>query len=148
KTLIQTTPASTRCAAVRERPIRRRRRSSDRQPSVEMAVAARQELQVNVDKPVVLVLNRQVPEPALTAAGAAAVDAINYPFKGASIMKIRRRYQHRFSSRSLNLFTLIAITFGSTAIAMGQAQPQLFSSPEEATRALVTATQAKDQNSL
>ena len=63
-------------------------------------------------------------------------------------MKIRRRYQHRFASRSLNWITLIAITFGSTAVAMGQAQPQLFSSPEEATRALVTATQAKDQNSL
>ena len=63
-------------------------------------------------------------------------------------MKIRRRYQHRFASRSLDLITLIAITIGGTTVAMGQAQPQLFSSPEEATRALVTATQAKDQNSL
>ena len=63
-------------------------------------------------------------------------------------MKIRRSIQHRFASRSVNLVALVAIAFGGANVAMAQTQQQLFSSPEEATRALVTATQAKDQSSL
>ena len=63
-------------------------------------------------------------------------------------MKNHRSIEHRFASRSMNLVALLAITFGGAGVAMAQTQQQLFSSPEEATRALVTATQAKDQSSL
>lgn len=63
-------------------------------------------------------------------------------------MKNRRSIQHRFASRSMNLVALMSITVGGAVVAMAQAQPQLFASPEEATRALLTAAQAKDQSSL
>ena len=63
-------------------------------------------------------------------------------------MKKRKSIQPRLASCCMNLIALIPITFGGAVVAMAQAQPQLFSSPEEATRALLTATQAKDQNSL
>ena len=63
-------------------------------------------------------------------------------------MRIRNSIKHRFASRSVNLVVLIAISLGGANIALVQAQQQLFASPEEATRALVTATQAKDRDSL
>ena len=63
-------------------------------------------------------------------------------------MKIRRSIQHRFPSRRVNLVALIAIALGAANVALAQTQQQLFASPEEATRALVTASQAKDQSSL
>lgn len=63
-------------------------------------------------------------------------------------MRIRNSIKHRFASRSVNLVVLIAISLGGANIALVQAQQQLFASPEEATRALVTATQAKDRESL
>lgn len=63
-------------------------------------------------------------------------------------MKNHRSIEHRFASRSMNLVALIAIAFGGANVALAQTQQQLFASPEEATRALVTATQAKDQSSL
>ena len=63
-------------------------------------------------------------------------------------MKNRRSIQHRFASRSMNIVALIVIAFGAASLAMAQTQQQLFSSPEDATRALVAATQAKDRNSL
>jgi len=62
-------------------------------------------------------------------------------------MKTNKSIEHRVASRSLNLAALLVIAFGGAGVALSQTQ-QLFSSPEEATRALVTATQAKDQNSL
>ena len=62
-------------------------------------------------------------------------------------MKTNKSIEHRVASRSLNLAALLVIAFGGAGVALAQTQ-QLFSSPEEATRALVTATQAKDQNSL
>ncbi len=63
-------------------------------------------------------------------------------------MKIRRSIQHRFASRSMSLVVLLVIAFGGASVALAQTQQQLFASPEEATRALVTASQAKDQSSL
>jgi len=63
-------------------------------------------------------------------------------------MKNRRSIEHRFASRRMNLVALIAIAFGGANVALAQTQQQLFASPEEATRALVTASQAKDQSSL
>jgi uncharacterized cupredoxin-like copper-binding protein len=91
------------------------------------------------------VLNRAV---RAAPAGAAADDDINYRFIGDFIMKNHRSIEHRFASRSINLVALLAITFCGAGVAMAQTQQQLFSSPEEATRALLTATQAKDQSSL
>lgn len=63
-------------------------------------------------------------------------------------MKKTRGIKHRFASSRMKLVALVAITFSCTVVAMAQAQPQLFATPEEAVRALVTATQAKDQNAL
>ena len=149
ETLIPTTRASTRCAGAQERPIRRSQRSSEPQRLIEVGVAARPELRVNVDKPVAPVLNRAVPSaPVAAPRGPAVDDAINYRFIGDFIMKIRRSIQHRFASRSMNLVALLAIAFGGANVALAQTQQQLFASPEEATRALVTASQAKDQSSL
>jgi len=62
-------------------------------------------------------------------------------------MKTNRSIEHRVASRSLNLVALLAIAFGGAGVALAQTQQQ-FSSPEEATRALVAATQAKDKDSL
>src|ERR1044072_8469293 len=140
--------ASTRCEGARRRPNRRKPRSSDPQPLVGAEVALRPELRVNGDKPVAPVLNRAVPAAGAAPRGPAVDDATNYRFIGDFIMKIPSSIQHRFASRSLNLFALIAIAFGGANVALAQAQPHLFASPEEATRALVTASQAKDQSSL
>jgi hypothetical protein len=63
-------------------------------------------------------------------------------------MRIRSSNKHRFASRSGNLVALIVIALGGANVALAQAQQQLFSTPEEATRALVAATQAKDKDSL
>src|SRR5689334_23946834 len=102
--------ASTRCEGAKPRPDLRKRRSSDPQPLVEAGVALTPELRVNVDKPVALVLNRAVPAAAGAAPrGPAVDDATNYRFTGDFIMKIPSSIQHRFASRSLNLFALIAI---------------------------------------
>ena len=49
---------------------------------------------------------------------------------------------------SVNLVALIAIALCGANVTLAQAQQQLFSSPEEATRALMTATQARDTSSL
>ena len=54
----------------------------------------------------------------------------------------------RLISCSVNLVALIAIALCGANVTLAQTQQQLFSSPEEATRALVTATQAKDRSSL
>ena len=62
-------------------------------------------------------------------------------------MKIQST-KERFASRSVNLVALIAIALCGVNVTLAQTQQQLFSSPEEATRALVTATQAKDTGSL
>lgn len=63
-------------------------------------------------------------------------------------MRIRSSSKHHFNSRTVNLVALIVIAFGSANIASAQAPQQLFSSPEEATRALIGATQAKDRGAL
>ncbi|HEU0251507.1 MAG TPA: DUF2950 domain-containing protein [Pyrinomonadaceae bacterium] len=63
-------------------------------------------------------------------------------------MRIRNSIKHRFASRSVNLVALIAIALCGVNVALAQTQQQLFSSPEEATRTLVTATQSKDMASL
>lgn len=63
-------------------------------------------------------------------------------------MRIHSSRKHRFAWRSVNLVALIAIALGGAHVAAAQTQQQLFSSPEEATRALVAATQAKDNGSL
>jgi Protein of unknown function (DUF2950) len=63
-------------------------------------------------------------------------------------MRIRSSNKHRFVSCGGNLVALIVIALASANVAFAQAQQQLFSSPEEATRALVAATQAKDRDSL
>src|SRR6185503_11548677 len=137
--------ASTRCEGAKPRPDRRKQRSSGPQPLVGAGVALRPELRVNVDNPVALVLNRAVPSaPVAAPRGPAVDDAINYRFIGDFIMKIRRSIQHRFASRSMSLVAFIAIAFGGANVALAQTQQQLFASPEEATRALVTASQAKD----
>lgn len=62
-------------------------------------------------------------------------------------MRIRSIDKHYFG-RSFVLIALIAIALGATIVASAQAQQQFFSSPEEATRALVTATQSNDRGSL
>jgi Protein of unknown function (DUF2950) len=59
-----------------------------------------------------------------------------------------RSWKHHFTWRSLKCFSLIAIALCSVTIASAQAQQQLFSSPEEATRALMAATQSRDSDSL
>jgi hypothetical protein len=82
------------------------------------------------------------------AAGAAADGDINYRFPGGFIMRIRSSNKHRFVSRGVNLLALMVTALGGANVASAQAQQQLFSSPEEATRALVAATQAKDRDSL
>ena len=56
--------------------------------------------------------------------------------------------KYRLVSCSVNLLALIAIALCGSHLVLAQTQQQLFSSPEEATRALVTATQAKDMSSL
>ena len=58
-------------------------------------------------------------------------------------MRIRSG-KHRFVSCSVNLVALIAIALCGASVALAQTQQQLFSSPEEATRTLVSATQSKD----
>jgi DUF2950 family protein len=63
-------------------------------------------------------------------------------------MRIHSSNKHRFAWRSVNLVALIAIALGGAIVAAAQTQQQLFSSPEEATRALVAATQARDSSSL
>ena len=62
-------------------------------------------------------------------------------------MKNHESVAHRFASHSMSLVALIAIAIGGANVALAQTQ-QLFASPEEATRALVTASQAKDQRGL
>ena len=64
------------------------------------------------------------------------------------MMRIRNSNKHRFTSRGVNLLALIVTALGGANVASAQVQQQLFSSPEEATRALVAATQAKDRESL
>jgi Protein of unknown function (DUF2950) len=63
-------------------------------------------------------------------------------------MRIHSSNKYRFAWRSVNLVALIAIAIGCTNVASAQTQQQLFTSPEEATRGLVAATQAKDNGSL
>ena len=63
-------------------------------------------------------------------------------------MRIKSSHQYVLASRGVNLVALLVIAFGGAHVASGQAQQQLFSSPEEATRSLVAAVQAKDKNSL
>jgi hypothetical protein len=63
-------------------------------------------------------------------------------------MRIRRSNKHHFVWRNMNLCALIGIVVGGAIVASAQAQQQFFSSPEEATRALVAAVQAKDKDSL
>ena len=62
------------------------------------------------------------------------------------MLRDRSTNNHYFGWRSFNLIALIAIAVGCANIA--SAQQKLFSSPEEATRALVAATQGKDRDSL
>jgi len=66
---------------------------------------------------------------------------------GDFIMRIHIT-KHGLASRSVNLVASIAIALCCSHLVFAQTQQQLFSSPEEATRALVTATQAKDMSSL
>lgn len=61
-------------------------------------------------------------------------------------MRIRNSNTPHFAPRSVNLIALVAIALGGAIVA--PAQQQLFSSPEEGTRALVAAIQAKDRDSL
>ena len=63
-------------------------------------------------------------------------------------MKFCSSNKHRLALYSMNLVALVAVAFCGSNIALAQSQQQLFSSPEEATRALVAATQAKDRDSL
>ncbi|HEX5703579.1 MAG TPA: DUF2950 domain-containing protein [Pyrinomonadaceae bacterium] len=63
-------------------------------------------------------------------------------------MKTRSSNKHYFAGRSLHLVALIVLTLSAAVVASAQAQQQLFSSPEEATRALVAASQARDRASL
>lgn len=64
------------------------------------------------------------------------------------MLKIRSRNKPHFARLSVTLIALIVIALGSTSVASAQTQQQLFSSPEEATRALVAAAQAKDTGAL
>jgi hypothetical protein len=63
-------------------------------------------------------------------------------------MRIRNSNKHPFAWRSVNLIALIAVALGGANLATAQAQQQRFSSPEDATRALVTATQSRDRDAL
>jgi hypothetical protein len=63
-------------------------------------------------------------------------------------MRIHSNKEYRFVWRTVNLVALLAIAIGCANVAAAQAQQQLYSSPEEATRALVAATQAQDSASL
>ena len=63
-------------------------------------------------------------------------------------MRIHGSNKQYFVRRSVTLVALIAIALCGASVASAQAQQQLFSSPEDATRALVTATQAKDRDAL
>jgi Protein of unknown function (DUF2950) len=63
-------------------------------------------------------------------------------------MRIHSSNKHRFAWRSMDLVALIAIALGGAMVASAQTQQQLFSSPEDATRALVAATQSRDSGSL
>jgi len=121
----------------------RSRRSSHPQPSVEAEVAPRRERLVNVDKPVAQVLDR--PVRLVVVAGEA--DGINYRLTGELIMRIHSN-KDRLVSRCMNLVALVAIVLYGAHVVLAQTQQQHFSSPEEATRALLTATQARDQSAL
>jgi hypothetical protein len=81
------------------------------------------------------------------AAGGAGGD-INYVSVGDFIMRNRSIQKHYFAWRSMSLVAIIAIALGGANLASAQTQQQVFSSPEEATRALVAAVQAKDRDSL
>lgn len=59
-----------------------------------------------------------------------------------------RSGKNHFIWRSVNLLAVIAVALGAAMVASAQGQQQLFSSPEEATRALMVATQARDSGSL
>lgn len=63
-------------------------------------------------------------------------------------MRIRSGNKHYLAGRGLNLVALIAIALAAPNVASAQAQQQFFSSPEDATRALVAASQARDKGSL
>lgn len=63
-------------------------------------------------------------------------------------MRTSSNNKTHFVWRSVTLIGLVAIALGGANVVTAQTQQQLFSSPEEATRALVAATQAKDRDSL
>jgi hypothetical protein len=63
-------------------------------------------------------------------------------------MRIHSSNRKHFAWRSVKKIALIAIALGLAGTAAAQTQQQLFSSPEEGTRALVAAIQAKDKDSL
>jgi hypothetical protein len=63
-------------------------------------------------------------------------------------MKTVSTINARFSRSRVTLVALVAITLGCSHVVSAQAQQQLFSSPEDAARELVAATQAKNKESL
>jgi hypothetical protein len=63
-------------------------------------------------------------------------------------MRVHSRNKHHFARCGVTLVALIAIALGGANVTSAQTKQQLFTSPEEATRALVAATQARDRDSL